>query len=604
MKIFSALLLLLFVTACSHPLEIVGEGDIVSSTGENNCSLEEQPCINLVAGDYNVTYTAEPHAGWSFERWEGCGDQFPDCSFNVPGTTVDQHWGQVMPPLRATFSENIARKKVLIVFDDSGSMATVAQFGGARPAYDPDETYADAGFDDTKVYWSINSSKPTLGTSRYFAASSNRCESSFTPLADEGSFATKAKRWQPANGSLQTVSGFVCNGTIFGDFCVPNPPGWEIETTTEWVGDSAGWENLSTSDQTPVHIDCLADVLVAEEGNGPGQADGLPNQPTTADAPDFEAYTTSGSSNVNFGSTVYAWYTAHYLDYWYDTSIITVSKTRLEVAQDVVNELVNTNASLDFGLAVFNDNTDGAPIRWCTEPDCVTDNTDEDNGGRIIHAIIEDMTAADRAALAGTSGLINGIQAGGFTPLSESVYEAYRYLAGKTQVYGNKRDVTTGAASSGQDPRTDTPAPDPRAYVGGSGNTYKSPNSDCADSYIILLTDGFPNYDTHANAAIESFTGQTCADYPLDEFSPLMSKNCLPELTKYMANNDLDDDDSNGDQFGITYTIGFATDQQLLEDAASNGKGMYFTADTTEELAAALSTTIADILDTPPSSCE
>ena len=64
MKILSTLIFLAFVTACSHPLEIVGEGDIVSSTGTNDCSLEEQPCDNYVTGDYKVTYMAVPRSGW------------------------------------------------------------------------------------------------------------------------------------------------------------------------------------------------------------------------------------------------------------------------------------------------------------------------------------------------------------------------------------------------------------------------------------------------------------------------------------------------------------------------------------------------------------
>ncbi|MFT5484327.1 MAG: hypothetical protein ACI9GW_002990, partial [Halieaceae bacterium] len=44
MKILFALTLLILITACSHPLEISGEGDINSSSGENDCLLEDQPC--------------------------------------------------------------------------------------------------------------------------------------------------------------------------------------------------------------------------------------------------------------------------------------------------------------------------------------------------------------------------------------------------------------------------------------------------------------------------------------------------------------------------------------------------------------------------------
>ncbi|MFT4613605.1 MAG: hypothetical protein ACI9NT_000746 [Bacteroidia bacterium] len=106
MKIVYTFLLLACITACSHPLEIVGQGDISSSTGANNCALEEQPCANYVAGDYNVIYTPVPRAGWVFSGWENCGAQFPQCSFSVPGTTVNEYWGQVGPPLRALFTQD------------------------------------------------------------------------------------------------------------------------------------------------------------------------------------------------------------------------------------------------------------------------------------------------------------------------------------------------------------------------------------------------------------------------------------------------------------------------------------------------------------------
>lgn len=605
MKTFLALLLLLFVTACSHPLEIKGKGDIVSSNGRHNCLLEEQPCSNIVAGDYNVTYTAAPREGWSFEGWEGCGDQFPDCSFNVPATQVAPYWGQVMPPLRANFSRDAVRNKVLIVMDDSGSMRALMQVGGEKPPYDPNATYADAGFDETKVYWSTDSSKPASDTSRYFAASSNRCESSFHPLAAQGNMTTKAKRWQPAEGSVELVSREVCNGSTFLNVCLPDPPGWEIEISPEWVGVSAGWESLSAGDQTPTHVDCQADALSGQEGNGPNQPLGLPNQPSADDAPDSQAYTTSGYSNVDFGSTTYTWYTAHYLNWFYDSSINSVEKTRLEVEKDAVKSLINTNPSIDFGLATFNDNSDSV-TRYtnCGGYYCYVENTEGDNGGRIIHATIENMTAAERTALTGPAGPIDALEHNGWTPLSETMYEVYRYLAGKTPVYGNKRDVSTGAFSLGLDDNIDTPAADPRAYIGGNRDTYQSPNYHCGNTYIILITDGEPSYDTHANAAIEALTGQTCADYPSAEHHDASTKSCLPELTRYMANHDMDGDDSNGNQFGITYTIGLTTEQQLLQDAANNGKGEYFTASSSEELASAFEEIMANISNTPPSACE
>lgn len=100
-----SLVALLAATGCSHPLEIIGDGDIISSSGEHDCLLAEQPCTNYVTGDYVVTYTALPHAGAEFLRWEGCNSDTPECSFDVPGSIVDQYWFQTAPALRAIFSD-------------------------------------------------------------------------------------------------------------------------------------------------------------------------------------------------------------------------------------------------------------------------------------------------------------------------------------------------------------------------------------------------------------------------------------------------------------------------------------------------------------------
>lgn len=625
MKIILALLPLILITACSHPLEIVGEGDIISSNGKYNCLLEEQPCSNLVAGDYAVTYTGEPRDGWHFVGWEGCGDQFPDCSFNVPGSTVGQYWGHTAPPLRATFAENSARKNVLVIFDTSGSMNAVAQHGEDKMAYDPSAAYADAGFDDANIYWSADSNTPSIDTGNYFAASSNRCASSFDALANTGNVTTRAQRWRPADGSMEAVTQLVCNGSQFFDWCFPDPPGWEEETSVQWVGDEAQWLSLSSSDQSPLHVECQADVLSAEAGNGPGMEEGFPLQPPEPDAADSQAYTQAlASSNISWGNTQYTWYTAHYLNWWYDDTTMVAEKTRLEVAQEVINEIVLSNPSIDFGLQVFNHNGDGITQYWCTGPtypywngnsfgcpagrsETEGPNTEGDHGGRIVHAIVEDMTLADRNALAGSNGLINSLTAGGWTPLSEATYEAWRYLAGGTPVYGTMQDATNGDPWDGEDVVLDSPDDDTRAIDARTGR-YISPITDCGDSYVILMTDGYPTYDTHANAAVEALTGETCDAYPegfFDNFgNRTLAKNCLPTLTKYMANHDVDGHYSNGDQFAITYTIGFMTDQQLLEDAARNGKGQYFTANSTESLREAFDEAMAEILAVPSPSCE
>ena len=63
------------VFGCSHPIKIVGEGDVYSATGTRNCYYEDyltgaESCSkNLVVQEYIETYYAVPREGWKFEEW-------------------------------------------------------------------------------------------------------------------------------------------------------------------------------------------------------------------------------------------------------------------------------------------------------------------------------------------------------------------------------------------------------------------------------------------------------------------------------------------------------------------------------------------------------
>lgn len=132
------LLLILLLFGCSHPLEITGQGDIVSSTAANDCALEDQPCANYVAGDYRVTYVADPRPGWVFIGWEGCSEQFPQCVFDIPASVVNQFAGSVVPPLRASFAHAATAPQITVGASWSATAATLtievtfAEFSPAR----------------------------------------------------------------------------------------------------------------------------------------------------------------------------------------------------------------------------------------------------------------------------------------------------------------------------------------------------------------------------------------------------------------------------------------------------------------------------------------
>ncbi|MBK6737768.1 MAG: hypothetical protein IPG64_07545 [Haliea sp.] len=108
---------LLLLNACSHPIEIEGEGDVISASGDRNCLLEDfqaglENCSeNYVVGAYDETYSAAARPGWFFDHWVTyCQNAAPpnyDCPFNIPEATVKGYWGQTMPPLRAVFKAGV-----------------------------------------------------------------------------------------------------------------------------------------------------------------------------------------------------------------------------------------------------------------------------------------------------------------------------------------------------------------------------------------------------------------------------------------------------------------------------------------------------------------
>lgn len=105
--------LLLLTHACSHPIEIQGEGDVSSNFGRS-CTLEDSLTVpvpdncakNVVVEDYFDTYTATPRAGWQFDHWKNyCTDAEDNtCTFNLTAEQVRTAWFKTVPPLVAVFT--------------------------------------------------------------------------------------------------------------------------------------------------------------------------------------------------------------------------------------------------------------------------------------------------------------------------------------------------------------------------------------------------------------------------------------------------------------------------------------------------------------------
>lgn len=105
MKCVVLLLTVCFI-GCSHPVDIEGNGDVLSASGERDCLLEDAPCTHLVVGNYQESYQALPREGYHFSHWRGCRTLTGACAFDIDAQLVRQWWGATAPPLAAVFSPN------------------------------------------------------------------------------------------------------------------------------------------------------------------------------------------------------------------------------------------------------------------------------------------------------------------------------------------------------------------------------------------------------------------------------------------------------------------------------------------------------------------
>jgi hypothetical protein len=143
---FSILVVLLsLVYGCSHPIQIVGEGDVHSATGTRDCYLEEyltgaENCSkNLVVHDYIETYYGVAREGWEFSHWENyCtdGSTGGQCSFNIDASVVRKFWGQTAAPLVAVFEKKIPPLEPVALYsyaiDDAGLLVDPLPLEGAE----------------------------------------------------------------------------------------------------------------------------------------------------------------------------------------------------------------------------------------------------------------------------------------------------------------------------------------------------------------------------------------------------------------------------------------------------------------------------------------
>lgn len=302
-------------------------------------------------------------------------------------------------------------------------------------------------------------------------------------------------------------------------------------------------------------------------------------------------------------------------------------KTRLQIAKDALTELVQTLDGVRFGLMVFNK----------------MDTNFNTQGGNVVYGIrpmgttcAVGSTAGDCANRTELITRINGVVATSQTPLTETMFEAYRYFSGGAPYFGTP--TSSGVTASTASARGGGQVTDGRDTSVIDSGSYRSPMLDnpstgngapCQKNYIVLISDGGPENDIGADAQIrlledgptrtvqatdsEQFEKNNLASYTncaagMSPFCPTdigASSNYvwLDELTYFMANADVNTaSPMTGTQSVRTHTIGFAGgSSEVLKNAAYVGGGIYRDAKDSEGLKEALYETFSAIRDWNPS---
>ncbi|WP_354623357.1 hypothetical protein [Psychromonas sp. MME2] len=413
-------------------------------------------------------------------------------------------------------AQNGIRPQVLIVFDTSGSMTSSEQI--VLDAFDPSHDYG-AGSKENRIYWTKEGGDvPSTGSSQYFLVSQNNCQASLAKLSSTGVYNGNVRRWE----------------------------------VNDKKSSRSRWKTLSGN--SGVYFECKEDILNADPSN-PASA-GLQGFPIDGRPGPY----ISSVNNVFAGNDAVTLYSANYV-HWYSSSGTTY-KSRLLIAKEAIESLIKSTPSVDFGLQVFNYNSGDA--------------SSAKNGGRIVNKVATRDVAESQILI----NQIKGLNANGWTPLCESMYEAYRYYAGLSVYYGDD--------DSDSNPYRDSTAEEDGKYI--------TPFKNCQErAYVILMTDGEPTNDGAANSLISTLTEKSAIE-----------GSYMPTLAEWMNHFDIDGDVDNGEQHITTYTIGFgqsAVDDagRLLTETAQRGGGEYYPAADSLALQKAFQATILDILNSSSS---
>ncbi|MEQ3443057.1 PilC/PilY family type IV pilus protein [Pseudoalteromonas sp. BZP1] len=240
----------------------------------------------------------------------------------------------------------------------------------------------------------------------------------------------------------------------------------------------------------------------------------------------------------------------------------TCNESRLNVAKTAVKQLVKDNDDIDFGLMRFNYNADNEP-----------------GGGYVLARI-----GANENTLVKE---INELPAYGSTPLTETLWEAYLYITGKSIKFADGVQDRDKSVDNNQNYKS--------PFRKNKGNKLRCDNS----INVILMTDGEPQNDGEANTDINNIHKSL---FNRDANSFGYYNSYLVALARILHGTE----DKQVDLYPSTtesidtarlFTIGFGNSMRvealdLLEEAAKVGGGKYLHANSADQLSEAFKNTI------------
>jgi type IV pilus assembly protein PilY1 len=446
-----------------------------------------------------------------------------------------------------------ARPNILLIIDTSGSMVdnSVTQ----AMDYDPLTRYS-GNCDQDRVYWK----------------------------SGNNSFTCSANPDQYINTDALVCSAAALQVATIGTYVSAN--------TAQWRGGSnKRWEQLRTSQHSSSNpVECEADAAL---GHGLVAGDNK----RTANGSSGPFTTTVAQAVSLVGQNTYTFYKGNYLNYLANVGNDNqVTLTRLEVVKSVARRFLDSLSNVNVGLMRFQNRNATRNHGDGLDPGPA-------DGGYVIHEFAPIETA--RQTLKDQITALNG---NSFTPLSETLYEAYLYWKGEQPEFG---DVTTSTRYSYS---VDTA----RASAGGR---YSSPlDNSCGTNFNVFLTDGDPTEDQSADDEIERLTGfvgttgvaGSCSENGGNggPGSPGGQQDgdgdCLDDIAKYMYDRDLFDDPAipvatDPKNNVRTYVIGFGSgivDTSILGSTALHGGGKAYVATDGITLNEAFQDITRDVVDT------